>query len=166
MNPVMDFPAPFTQDFLDNLLYLPEVLFFDRIESLDLVEKKVVCRMPTDRPLPLTDSQRVHPTLHPRHVAGAIMIHCTAMLGFVHAFHIHGLRHDQGWTGYGAQILKASFRKLVPPGDPLICSCVETKVRKMGNKIFSTYHFDFRLNGELAYESDQTAMWLKVDASS
>lgn len=158
----MDLPATFSQEFLDDLPYDPEVLLFDRIESIEVSSKTVVCRMPTDRALPFTDAQRAHPVKHPRHVAGGVLVHATGMLGFIHVHYLHGMRHADGWTGYGTNIHRAVFRKLVPPGLPLICSCTELKHRKMGDKSYATYRFEFRHDGDLAYESEQSAMWLKA----
>jgi hypothetical protein len=157
-------PAPFAQAFLDDLPYDPEALFLDRLESIDRARSEIVCRMPTDRPLPLTASQRAHDVRHPRHVAGALMVHVTGMLGFVHAYHLEGLRHSEGWVGYGTHIHKATFRKLVPPGNPMICSCTQLKIRRGKDRFFSTYRFAFHHDGELAYESEQSAMWLRPEA--
>ncbi len=160
----MDLPCEFTREFLDDLPYDPAVLLFDRIEAIDAASKTIVCRMPTDRALPFTDSQRVHPAKHPRHVAGGVLVHATGMLGFIHVHYLHGLRHADGWTGYGTNIHRAVFRKLVPPGLPLICTCREVKHRKLGDRSYATYRFEFRHDGDIAYESEQSAMWLKVDA--
>lgn len=158
----MELPAPFSQNFLDDLPYDPSVFFLDRIEQLDPASSRLVCRMPTPEDLPLTRSQRAHPTRHPRHVAGALFVHVTGMLGFAHAYHLEGLRHADGWVGYGAHIKEAAFRKLVPPGEPMICSCTQTRVRRGKERIFSFYQFVFTHQGEVAYESQQNAMWLRV----
>ena len=159
----MDVPAPFEPAFLDDLPYDPEVLFLDRIESLDREQSRIVCRMPTDRPLPLTGSQRVHDVRHPRHVAGGLMVHVTGMLGFVHAYHLEGLRHAEGWVGYGTHIQKAVFRKLVPPGSPMLCACTQIKIRRGKDRFFSTYRFEFHHESELVYESEQSAMWVRPE---
>lgn len=79
------FPWSFDEAFLADLPYSPEVLFFDAILAIDADKRSVVCRMPTHADLPITRSQRAHPKRHPRHVAGAVMVHATGMLGFVHA---------------------------------------------------------------------------------
>jgi hypothetical protein len=158
----MDLPCGFTDDFLADLPYDPSVLLFDRIESIDIEARTIVCRMPTDRPLPFTSEQRVHPVKHPRHVSGGVIVHATGMLGFVHVYHLHGFRHADGWTGYGTNIHKAVFRKLVPPGLPLICRCQEVRHRRMGDKAYATYRFEFRHDGDLAYESEQSAMWIRT----
>jgi len=162
----MELPAPFTAEFLADLPYDPRVLFLDRIESIDREASRIVCRMPTDQPMPFTDHQRAHPRRHPRHVNGAVMVQVTANLGFVHAYHLEGLRHAEGWIGYGGTIERARFRKLVEPGAPMTCAVVQKKVRRMRDKVFSMYHFEFHHEGQLAYESDQSAWWTRVDLAA
>jgi 3-hydroxymyristoyl/3-hydroxydecanoyl-(acyl carrier protein) dehydratase len=154
---------PFSPEFLDDMFYDPAVLFFDGIVEIDKAASRVTCSMPTNQPMPFTDHQRVHPVKHPRHVGGAVMIQLTGNLGFVHAYHLEGLRHGEGWTGFGTHIKNAVFRKLVTPGSPLICSCTQAKVRRGKGRIFSIYRFEFRQDDQLAFESEQMAMWMKVE---
>jgi hypothetical protein len=97
---------------------------------------------------------------HPAHVAGAVMVHATGMLGFIHAYHLLGLRHGAGWIGYGTHIHRVVFRKLVPPGKPIIATCVATKIRKGASRYMVRYSFDFRHEGDRCYEGDQTAVWM------
>lgn len=151
---------PFDAEFLADLPYEPEVLMFDEILELDAEKNRVVCRMPTDRSIPFTDRQRAHPERHPRHVAGAALVHATGMLGFVHAYYLLGLRHSGGWIGYGTHIHKAVFRKLVPPGTPIEAACVATRLRLGRARHVVRYEFEFRHEGELCYEGDQSAIWL------
>jgi hypothetical protein len=153
-------PAPFDEDFLADLPYDPEVLFFDRLLEVDLAEKLVRCSMPTDRPLPLTDSQRHHPVRHPKHVAGGVLVHATGMLGFVHAYHVLGLRHRDGWIGYGTHLHGAVFRKLVEPGAPLEATCRTVRQRLGKSRHFVRYAFEFKRDGQVCYESEQSAVWL------
>src|SRR6202012_4519103 len=128
-NPVL--PLRFRDDpeFLADLPYDPEVLFFDELLEVDREKSLVRCRMPTDETLPITRSQRAPPLHHPRHVAGTVMVHATGMLGFVHAYHILGLRHRDGWIGYGTHIPRVVFRKLVTPGAPIEAVCQATRSR-------------------------------------
>ncbi len=126
----------------------------------------MICRMPTVQALPFTDQQRVHPVKHPKHVGGAVMIQMTGNLGFVHAYHVEGLRHGDGWIGFGTHIESAVFRKLVTPGDPMICSCTQVKIRRGKSRIFAIYKFEFRHQGDLAFESEQAAMWLKTEGEN
>lgn len=159
-------PCAFDDAFLADLPYDPAVLLFDQLLEADAEQRLVRCRMPTDRPLPFTDQQRVHPTRHPRHVAGAVMVHATGMLGFVHAYYLLGLRHSEGWVGYGSNIHKVAFRKLVPPGTPIEATCVATKQRLGKARHVIRYSFEFRHEGEVCYEGDQSAFWLRVDDAS
>lgn len=164
--PLPTWPLPavgaFEQPFLDDCPYDPEVLFLDRLEEIDPVASVVRCRMPTNDRLPLTRSQRAHPVRHPRHVAGAIMVHATGMLGFVHAYYLLGLRHAEGWVGYGTHLHEAVFRKLVSPGDPIDAKCTAVRARLGRDRHFVRYAFELRHEGQVCYESQQSAVWLKT----
>lgn len=153
-------------DFMADLPYDPEVLFFDELLEIDKDKSRIVCRMPTSAEMPITRSQRAHPMFHPRHVAGAVMVHATGMLGFVHAYHVLGLRHRDGWIGYGTHINKVVFRKLVQPGAPIIAECQATRTRAGKQRYFVRYRFEFRHEGALCYEGEQTAVWLLVDGTT
>jgi hypothetical protein len=153
-------PCAFDDAFLADLPYDPEVFFFDRMLEIDAAKGLVRCRMPTDQPLPFTTSQRAHPVRHPRHVAGAVMVHATGMLGFVHAYYLLGLRHNQGWVGYGTHIHRVVFRKLVPPGAPIEATCTATRTRKGRTRYMVRYSFEFRHEGDICYEGDQSAVWM------
>lgn len=161
-----DSRTEFSTEFLADMPYDPAVLFFDRIEELDRENSRVVCRMPTVQPMPFTDHQRVHAVRHPKHVSGAVMIQLTGNLGFVHAYHLEGLRHTDGWIGFGTHIRNAVYRKLVQPGIPMICTCTQQKVRRGKSRVFSIYKFQFHHDGDLAFESEQAAMWLKVEGEN
>jgi hypothetical protein len=155
-------PGPFDASFLADLPYDPEVLLFDELLAVDLAESRVKCRMPTPASLPFTRSQRAHPILHPQHVAGATLVHATGMLGFIHAYYILGLRHHEGWVGYGARIHAAAFRKLVPPGTPIEATCTAKSTRSGKSRHVVRYDFRFEHEGDVCYEGDQTAMWMNV----
>jgi hypothetical protein len=161
-------PLRFRDDaaFMADLPYDPEVLFFDELTELDRDKSLVRCRMPTPEDLPFTRSQRAHPVHHPRHVAGAVMVHATGMLGFVHAYHVLGLRHRDGWIGYGTHIHRVVFRKLVQPGAPIDAVCQATRTRAGKERYFVRYSFEFRHEGAVCYEGDQTAVWLRVDGAT
>lgn len=164
LRPLMaDAPVPFDPSFLADLPYDPEVLLFDALLEINRDESRVVCRMPTVESLPFTRSQRAHPKRHPRHVAGAVLIHATGMLGCIHAYHVMGLRHGEGWIGYGTHIHSAAFRKLVPPGEPIVATCTAMKIRSGRTRHVVRYGFRFEHEGEVCYEGDQTAMWMNVD---
>lgn len=151
------------QAFVDDCPYGPDALLIDDVTEVDVERSRVVCRMPVHDELPLTRSQRVHPVRHPRHVNGGLMLHMTGMLGFVHAYYVFGLRHAQGWIGYGAKIHGARFANLATPGTPLVLRGWTTRVRKGSTNIVARYGFEFLQGDKLVYEGDQTAMWLKVD---
>ena len=161
-------PLLFRDDhaFLADLPYDPEVLFFDEISEIDREKSLVRCRMPTHEHMPITRSQRVHPVLHPRHVAGGVMVHATGMLGFVHAYHVLGLRHRDGWIGYGTHIHRAVFRKLVAPGASIEATCQATRTRAGKERYLVRYRFEFRDQGALCYEGDQTAVWLLLSGTT
>ena len=155
-------PRPFDADFIADLPYDPAVLLFDRLDAVDVEQGMVRCRMPTHADLPFTRHQRVHPERHPRHVAGAVLIHATGMLGLVHAHYVLGLRHADGWIGNGTHIHSAAFRKLVPPDSVIDATCLATKVRRGRERILVRYTFAFEHEGERCYEGDQTAMFTCV----
>lgn len=162
--PTWPLPAvgPFEPAFLADCPYDPEVLFLDRLEEIDPIKSTVRCRMPTHDDLPLTSSQRAHPVRHPRHVAGAIMVHTTGMIGFVHAYYLLGLRHSEGWVGYGTHLHNGVFRKLVTPGSPIDARCIATRARLGKTRHFVRYSFEFRHEGQICYEGDQSAVWIKT----
>ena len=155
-------PGPFDAAFLADLPYDPEVLLFDELLEVDPGKSLVRCRMPTDRPMPVTSSQRAHPLRHPSHVSGAMMVHATGMLGFVHSYYVLGMRHADGWIGYGTHLHDVTFRKLVPPGAPIVASCAMTRCRTFGGKRLARYALEFRHEGDVCYQGDQTAVWMRV----
>ena len=153
-------------ELMADLPYDPEVLFFDQLLAVDREQNLIRARMPTSDAMPFTRSQRAHPVRHPRHVAGAVMVHASGMLGFVHAYYLLGLRHRDGWIGYGTHIHRVVFRKLVEPGAPIEATCQATRTRAGKQRYFVRYRFEMRHEGALCYEGDQTAVWLLVDGSS
>jgi hypothetical protein len=157
-------PGPFEEAFLADCPYEPDVLFFDELLEVDADKSLIRARMPTDVPMPFTSSQRAHPVRHPRHVAGAVMVHATGSLGFIHAYYLLGLRHGEGWVGYGTHIHRVVFRKLVQPGSPIEATCTATRVRRGATRILARYSFEFRHEGAVCYEGDQTAVWIQTGA--
>jgi hypothetical protein len=153
-------------DFVADCPYGPGAVLLDAILAVDPELSRVVARMPTHADLPLTREQRVHPVRHPQHVSGGLMVHMTGMVGFVHAYHVLGLRHRDGWIGYGARIHDARYRALALPGEPIIIECTATRVYRRATKILARYAFRFHQGETLVYESDQTAMWMRVDGAS
>ncbi len=150
-------------DFVKECLYLPEGLLIDDVLEVDLEQSRIVARMPTHADLPLTRSQKVHPVLHPRHVSGGLMIHMTGVAGMVHAYYVLGLRYRDGWVGYGGAIHKGRFKRLAPPGAPILIDCRATRVRRRAKRVVTRYDLRFTQEGVEVYRGDQTAMWMKVD---
>jgi hypothetical protein len=148
------------QAFIDDCPYEPDALFIDELLHVDPGRSEVVCRMRVCDALPLTCSQRAHPVKHPRHLAGGLLVHVTGMLGFVHAYYVFGLRHAEGWIGYGVRIYDARFSTLAKPEQVLILRARTTQVRKRNYQILARYSFEFSVGNSVVYEADQSAMWV------
>jgi hypothetical protein len=153
---------PLDADFLADCPYGPGGLLIDDIISVDVDKSHVVARMPTHDDLPLTREQRTHPVFHPRHVSGGLMVHMTGMVGFVHAYYVFGLRHRDGWIGYGGRIHSARFKALAKPGIPLTLECTATQHRLFSEKLLARYRLRFTQAATIVYEGDQTAFWMKL----
>lgn len=153
---------PLDPAFVADCPYGPDALFLDEILEVNRETGRVVARMPSHEELPLTRSQRVHPVKHPRHVNGGLMVHMTGMLGFVHAYYVLDLRHADGWIGYGAKIHEARFVALAKPGTPLTLMAEAVRTRRMNDNILARYRFQFHQGETLVYESEQSAMWIRV----
>lgn len=152
-------------EFVADCFYDPGGQLIDEILRIDAENHLVVCRMPVHADLPLTREQVVHPVRHPRHVSGALMVHATGIVGFVHAYYVLGLRHAQGWVGYGARIDSARFHNLaLVPGDALVLTGRATQVHRGPTRVLVKYAFEFHQAEKLVYQSKQTAMWLQTNA--
>ncbi len=132
----------------------------DDVLEVNRAERLVRVRMPTSDELPLTREQRVD-EVHPRHVSGGLMIHMTGMAGFVHVYYLEGVRHADGWTGFGVRIHRARFVKLAPPGEPIVITCRELRAVRRTDRILSRYAFAFTQRDELVYDSEQSALWVR-----
>lgn len=152
------------QDFIDDCAYGPGGILLDEIVSIDPSISQVVARMPTSDDLPITREQRAHPRFHPRHVSGGLMVHMTGMAGVVHAYYVLGLRHREGWVGYGGAIHSARFKALAKPPEPILIECTATKLRRTPKQVLGRYSFRFFQGETLVYEGDQTALWMKIEA--
>jgi hypothetical protein len=153
---------PLDSALVADALYFPGGLLIDEVLEVDLAKSLVRVRMPTHEDLPITREQRVHPTRHPRHVSGGLMVHMTGVAGFVHSYYVLGIRHAEGWTGYGVRIHSARFHAIAPPGEPIEITAWSTQLRRGPERILGRYSFRFTQAGKLVYEGDQTAMWLRV----
>jgi hypothetical protein len=158
---------PLDPAFVADCFYGPGAQLIDEILRIDHESHTVVCRMPVHEDLPLTRDQIAHPIRHPRHVNGALMVHATGILGFVHAYYVLGLRHAEGWVGYGGRIERARFVSLAEiPGEPLVLTGRATQIRRSKDRIFGKYEFEFHQGERLVYESSQAAMWVRVDLAA
>jgi hypothetical protein len=154
---------PLDPAFVDDCPYGPGGLLLDELLEVDVEKSRVVVRMPTHEELPLTREQRAHDVFHPRHVSGGLMVHMTGMVGFVHAYYVLGLRHADGWIGYGGRIHSARFKALAKPGEPMVLTCTAKQMRKTPKQVLARYDFAFTQGDTLVYEGDQTALWMKVE---
>ncbi len=156
---------PLDPEFVADCPYGPGGFLIDEILEIDAEKHVVRALMNTHEDLPLTREQRAHPVRHPRHVSGGLMVHMTGMLGFVHAYYVLGLKHKDGWIGYGGRIHDAKFKALAKPGEPLVLEGKVTQIRKSDRSVFARYEFKFFQGETLVYTGEQSAMWMKVDAS-
>jgi len=154
---------PLDPDFVADSPYGPGGLLLDEVLEIDREGSRVVARMPVHADLPLTREQRAHPIKHPRHVSGGLMVHMTGMLGFVHAYYVLGLRHAEGWIGYGGRIYEAKYLALADMGAPLVLEAKATKMRRGEKQILARYDFPFTQRDKVVYVSDQSAMWMLIE---
>ncbi len=90
------------------------------------------------------------------------MIHTTGILGFAHAYYLLGLRHAEGWIGYGTHIHSGRFKKMGAIGAPLDLEATATSVRKIRGAIVARYQFVFAQGGDTVYEGDHSAIFTQV----
>lgn len=150
-------------DFLRDAPYDANAILFEKIVTNDVENGILVAVFTPHSALPLTRHQKVHPTKHPRHVNGGLLVHLTGMLGFAHAYYQLGLRHADGWIGYGGKIHSAKYRSLALMNEEMQLELRAIKNRRMRDQIYSRYLFRFCQGERLIYESDQVAIWMKVD---
>ena len=156
---------PLDPDFVADCPYGPGGMLIDSVLEVDHAASRIVVRMPTSADQPITREQRVHATRHPRHVSGGLMVHMTGIAGFAHFYHLLGLRHRDGWVGFGGRIRAARFHALATMDAPLIIRCTGTQMRRGEQRIVSRYDFEFHQDGTLVYSSDQTAYWVDTSAA-
>ncbi len=155
---------PLDPAFVADAPYAPGGLLIDEVLEVDREASRVVVQMPTHAELPITREQRAHPVRHPRHVSGGLMVHMTGVAGLVHAYYVFGLKHADGWIGYGGAIHRARFRALAEPGEPIVIDCRCKQSRRGQRRVLGRYDFVFRQGERVVYEGDQTAMWLQTDS--
>jgi 3-hydroxymyristoyl/3-hydroxydecanoyl-(acyl carrier protein) dehydratase len=152
--------------FVADCPYGPDALLIDEILEIDAEASRVRARMPAHADLPITRDQRAHPVRHPRHVSGALMIHATGIMGFAHAYYVLGLRHTEGWIGYGTHIHDGRFRRMAAMGTPLVLDCQATRVRKIGGALVGRYKFVFTQDGASVYEAEHSSLFTQVKEAS
>ncbi|MBK8013443.1 MAG: hypothetical protein IPK13_19070 [Deltaproteobacteria bacterium] len=157
---------PLEQAFIDDCPYGPGGILIDDILLIDEARGIVRARMPTHAHLPITREQRSHPQHHPAHVSGGLMIHMTGVIGLVHLYYVLGLRHKDGWIGYGVRIKSARFHALASLDAPLVLEGRATQVRHLRGQIFVEYDFRFTQDDALIFESRQAAMWTNTNGDT
>ena len=153
-------PMPLDPEFVADCPYGPGGLLVDEVTEVSLADRRVVLRMPTSADQPITREQRVHPVRHPRHVSGGLMVHMTGVAGYAHFYYVTGLRHRDGWVGFGGRIRSARFHALATVGVPLRITCRCTSERRGEVRIVSRYDLTFHQGDRLVYSGDQTAIWI------
>ncbi len=146
--------------FLDTFMYREDAFLVDEVRRLDPLAREIDALLDTERPLPFAAQQRTHDG-HPAHVAAGEILQATGSLGCLHAWFFHGCRWDEGWAGFGNRIHRADFKEIVRRGPPLELHSHETRTRTGTSRIVIRYAFEFRQEGKLAYQGDQTAMFVK-----
>lgn len=149
-------------DFLEDCFYEPGGVLIDEILEIDKEKNFVRARMPTSAVLPITAEQKAHPVRHPSHVSGGLLVHMTGVMGYAHFYYCLGLRHRDGWIGYGVRIHNARFSALANTTDPLILDCWAAKTPRIRDRFLLRYKFEFRQGETIVYEGDQTAIWMKT----
>jgi hypothetical protein len=157
-------PCALPGELLDDMLYEPSDYLIRELLELDPERSLVRLAFGSDRSQPLTSSQRVDAG-HPAHVAGALLVHLTGAAGFVHAYYLLGLRHRDGWVGFGTHIHRAVFRKLITPGEDFEMTLRATRVRPGRDRYMVRYDVEVRSDGARCYQGDQSAAWMRDAAS-
>jgi hypothetical protein len=158
-------PCAPPQELLDDMLYEPGPYMLRSLLELDPEQSLVRLAFGSAREQPITASQRVD-AIHPAHVAGALLVHLTGAAGFVHAYYLLGLRHRDGWVGYGTHIHRAVFRRLMTPGEEFEMSCRATRIRPGRDRYMVRYDLEVRSDGARCYQGDQSAAWMREGARS
>lgn len=80
----------------------------------------------------------------------------------MHAYDVLGLRHHEGWIGYGTHIHKASFRRLISPGEEIEATCTARRLRLGDQRHIVRYTFEFWSGDGRCYLGDQSAIWMRT----
>ena len=91
------------------------------------------------------------------------MVHMTGMVGFVHAYYVLGLKHKDGWIGYGGRIYDAQVprpRQAGRAAHPRGQGHAGPPQRERASSPGTSSEF---FQGEtLVYTGEQSAMWMRV----
>jgi len=148
-------------DFAEESLYEPDCWYLHDLVELDRDAQRIIGWTDTTRLGRLVDAQRPLPG-HPKHVPGAVAVQLTGTLGNLHAAYLLDLRPSRGWIGYGTHLARARFRRMGAIGPPLISIATCTRHRRLRGTWFLEYTFRFEQEGEVVYESEQTAAWVRA----
>lgn len=146
--------------FVETFLYREPAFLIDEIVAADAGARRIEALLDTTRSLPFASEQRVDPR-HPAHVSAAETIMATGSLGCLSAWLFHGVRWDEGWSGFGNRIHRADFKSLARIGPPLVLTSRETLWRDGPRRVVIRWTFEFLQEGGLVYVGDQTAMFFK-----
>lgn len=156
----------FPDDFEREALYSRPAWVLTRLHAIH-ASGRVVAEIDTTQlgPLfgPLVEAQQVN-AAHPRHVPGALLVQATATLGNLHAVYALGLRPSEGWAGFGTHLRRARFGRLGKLGPPVQATLTPQRVRQLRGTWFTEYAFLFEQEGQVLYESEQTAAWTRSPA--
>jgi len=153
---------PLPDDFAAESLYTPDQWYLHDLVELDAEAHRVVATLDTTRIGQVVAAQRPWPA-HPKHLPGAVAVQMTGTLGNLHAVYVMGLRMTEGWVGYGTHLRTAKFKRMGEIGPPVTAIGQSTRQRNLRGTWFLDYTFRFEQEGELVYESHQTAAWTRSE---
>lgn len=151
---------PLPADFEAECLYRPEAWFLHDLIELDADAGRVVARCDTTRLGALVDAQIELPA-HPKHLPGAVALQITSTLASLHAVYLMDMRPSQGWAGFGTHVHSLRFPRMGRIGPPVDCTLELISRRTLRATVFTRYRFTYRQEGEVVYESEQTAAWVR-----
>lgn len=151
---------PFPPEFEREALYDPAHWYVHDVLELDADAHRVVGLVDTARLGALVEAQRPWPG-HERHLPGAIAMQITGTLGNLHAVCVMGLRASEGWVGFGTHVRDARFRKAGLIGPPIRAAAEAHRRRQLRGTWFLDYRFRYEQEGEVVFESEQTAVWTR-----
>lgn len=149
--------------FLESFLYRESAFLVDTVRAVDAGQRRIEAALDTTRPLPFAEAQRVDAN-HPAHVSAAEIVMATGSLGCLSAWLFHGVRWDEGWSGFGNRIHRADWKSLARVGPELELASQETQWRDGPRRVLIRWTFTFSQAGKAVYVGDQTAMFFKDTA--